>query len=128
LLDAKALAKAKFAALHADPKELARAKVDAAREESEGRFRDLIGGRGTLQFVLEAQERLFDAELAVSDTDEQRVTAHERRWQFAWITEQISESGFKAGRVSIPHYVQTECNRLHAEIQWLEARTRLRKK
>jgi hypothetical protein len=127
-LDAKTLARAKAEALRADPGELARAKVAAARECLDARFKDFLAGRGTLDFLLEAQVLVFEAELAVSNTDAQRLAVYEQRWQQAWIAERINKLRYDSGRVAVQDYAQTVYNRLDAEIDWLQLRAKLQKK
>jgi hypothetical protein len=125
---AKALAKAKFAALHADPKELARAKVDAAGQNFEAQYREFLAGRVSVPGLLEAQLLVLEAELAVSDTDEKRVALYEKRWEQAWAAENYFKAFFEGGRVNLQDYAQYKYNRLDAEIQWKQARAKLQKK
>src|SRR5262245_13088585 len=65
-LDAKETAKAKFAALHADPKELAKLRLEVARGIFDARQREFMAGRGTLEFLLRDSERCLEAELALA--------------------------------------------------------------
>lgn len=122
-LNAKMLAKAKFAALHADPKDLAQAKMAAARAAYQARYREFLAGRGDLSFLQEAQLLVLEAELGVSSTKEQRLAAFEKRWEYAWEAERISKGRYDAGRISIQDYMQTVCDRLDAQIEWAKARS-----
>lgn len=125
-LAAKALAKAKYDALRADPKELARAKADAARVCLAYYQKSFLDGRVHYDMVLETQVKVAEAELAISGTDEQRVAVLEQIWLAALATESLNKGRFEAGRIH--EYADSTCRRLDAEFRWLQARNHLLRK
>jgi hypothetical protein len=123
LMDARELARAKYEALHADPRELARQRLVAARAASRGRHEEFLAGRyGSLDFVLDNARRLLEAELAVSDQPGEQVAVLERNWKRAAVGARIGEVRFLAGRVPLTDYAQLRYAFLGAEIAWLRAR------
>jgi hypothetical protein len=127
-LNAREWARAKFAAVRANPKELAKARLAAAQDCCRARVQEFLAGRGTLDLLLEAQQLLLHAELAVSTSDAQRVAAYERYWEATLTVEMMNKARFEAHRISIQDYAQTRYERLDAELQWLQARARLNRK
>jgi hypothetical protein len=122
LLDVKELAKAKYEAVHADPRQLARERLAAARGAYRERWEEFLAGRGTLDILLDNSQRLLEAELAVSDRPGERVAALERNWERAAARWHITESRFRDGRVAISDYFELRYNLLGAEIAWARAR------
>ena len=91
-LEFKRLAKAKFAALHSKPADLARAMLEAVRAEWEGHYREFVAGRASLAFELAAGARLLEAELAVAADDDAVLAAYERHWKINWSNEVIEKA------------------------------------
>jgi hypothetical protein len=116
------LARAKFEAVHADPRELVRQKLLAARQWGQARSEDVVAGREIRDILLEALPRQVEAELAVRTRPEDRAAALERGWEWAWLHETINADRYAAGRVPVADYAQTMAARLEAEIRWLRAR------
>src|SRR5438128_1140167 len=75
--DLRAIARAKFAAVHADPRSLTRAKYAAAVEESEARWKEFLAGRGTQDILLGAWRRRLESRLALAENDADRLAARE---------------------------------------------------
>jgi hypothetical protein len=117
-VESKSLAKAKFAASSSDLRELAKGRLDAAREEFEGRFREFLAGRGTQSFLEDSAQHLLQAELELADTPASAVVAHERHWIYTREIEQIDRGRFEAGRIPIQDMAQARYYRLDAELRW----------
>jgi hypothetical protein len=117
---AKELARAKFEAQHADVRELSRAKHAAARGDADGRFREFLAGRGTLDLVLGALQRQRQAELALAVRDADRVAAVERYWKLVWTIDVINGARYEAGRIAITDFLQARYARLEATLALLQ--------
>jgi hypothetical protein len=126
LLDApesiRELAKAKYEAVHADPRQLARERLVAAREAYRARRDEFLAGRGTLSYQLDSSGRLLEAELAVYDRPGERVAALERNWMRAAVRGYVTEGRFRAARVPIADLAEVRYDLLGAEIAWVRAR------
>jgi hypothetical protein len=122
LFDAKELARAKYKAVHADPRELARERLAAARAAYRARQEEFLAGRGTLSYLLDNSQRLLEAELAVYDRPGERVAALERNWTRAAFRGRVTERRLQAARVPIADYAEVRYDLLGAEIAWVRAR------
>jgi hypothetical protein len=116
-LDAKALARAQFAAVHADPKELARAQLEVARLLYAAREREFLEGRGTLNFLLDASRKLLQAERAADPGAAGQAAALARHSARCGRIEAVEKERYDAGRVSLQDYLETRYARLEAEIE-----------
>jgi hypothetical protein len=121
-LDVKELARAKYEAVHADPRELARERLVAARAAYRACEEEFLAGRGWLDRLLDNSQRLLEAELAVSDRPGERVAALERNWKRAVVLGHVMEARLQARRTPIADYAEVRYNLLGAEIAWLRAR------
>jgi hypothetical protein len=119
-LNSRDLAKANLATTRADVRDLARAKVEAARVMVAERWKDFRAGRGTLDILLEATLQLLEAELAVHGQEAERVAIYGRHWALAQQIEAINKRRYDAGRIAIQDYAQTTHHRLQAEIRLLQ--------
>lgn len=126
-LDRKEEARAKFAASQPDLRKMSRERLEAVQEEFEARFKEFVAGRGTLDFLLNANSRRLQSELAVAPDDASRLAAFERHWRFASEVDSINMARFDAGRVPITDYSMSRAFRLDAQIKLVEAKARLGK-
>lgn len=117
----KDIAKAKREALRTDSKDLARAKLEAARMVYDGRLIAYVAGRGTIDYLLEASLLVSEAELALAETEEDRILFLERSWLQAKLAEDLNESRYKVGRIQSEDYAKAKYNRLEAQRRWVEA-------
>jgi hypothetical protein len=117
----KELARAKIEAYHADPKELAQKRLQAARIVVTSRDLEFLAGRGTLDFLLEAARDLRDAELALAKTDADQLAALQSYWMMARQTEEVNQERYDLGRVPIQDLLESRNARLDAEIDLIRA-------
>lgn len=71
-----------------------------------------MAGRGTLDFLLRAAERLLEAELAVAAGDDEQLAAYERYWEITWAMAVVNKSRYEAGRSNIQDYMESTYARL----------------
>jgi len=122
--DFKHLAKNLSATLSADPEQLARDKLAAAREAYRQFAGDLAAGKSDLDTVCKWSRRLLEAELAVDDRPANQTAALARYWRRAFAIEDHLRGQYEAGRLSVSDYATIRYVRLDAEIRWAEARAR----
>lgn len=121
-LDAKELAKAKFALSHqTDQKTLAQAKLDAARRGAEARYLEFFAGRGTLLFMLASAMRLLESECDSNSDEAHRLAALERHWTLVQALHVTNKARFYAGRIPIGDYGRTVDYRMEGERLFAEA-------
>jgi hypothetical protein len=121
-INLRAIARAKYAAVHADPRQLVRAKLAAATEESEGRWQEFLAGRGTQDILLGALERRLESELALTVNPPDRLAAHEKHWRQLQLVEAVDQARYEAARIPIQDYMQARHARLDAQIRIARAR------
>jgi hypothetical protein len=126
--EARALVKAKQAAVHADMLQLKRERLEAVRVQYQEREHEYLMERGWQEILLESGQQLRSAELAVSKMPTERAAACERHWTRAWLIENTNEQKYQAGRLSLADFAESRYFRLEAEIAWARARTELEKK
>jgi hypothetical protein len=117
-LEAKELARAKFAAMHADPQNLAAARVTALAGAYESREKECLAGRCSLDRVIAVSRDLLLAELAILTDSTERRAAHERRWLRMKRLEEFEQVRYDAGRIPIQDLLASRYARLEAE-SWL---------
>jgi hypothetical protein len=124
------LAKEREAALRADPKKLARDKIKPARAIVEATFRLYLaeGQNVPIDVVLRSASRLVETELAVAETDDERVAALERMWKIAYAVERVNKVRHDAGRIPEQELAESTWIRLDSQQRWLEARAAKEKK
>jgi outer membrane protein TolC len=127
-VESKSFAKWKFEASAVAPRQLAKARLEAAREELDGRFKEFLAGRGTQSFLEDSAQHVLQAELELAETPAAIVAAHERHWIYTKEIEEIDRARFEAGRIPIQDYAQARYYRLDAELRWVEAKAKLEKK
>jgi hypothetical protein len=120
-LEAKELARAKFAAMHADRRELARAKFAALRGAYWSREGEFLAGRGTLDIMLGVSRKLLEAEVAIVDDAPGRRAAYERHWIRAKRAEEVNQVRYDAGRIPIQDLLESRYARLEAGLGLLQA-------
>jgi RNA polymerase sigma factor (sigma-70 family) len=91
----------------------------AALDEVRARWEEFIAGRGTLDILFGASQRLLEAERALSDKKADQVPALEAHWRRMKMLEEVNQARFDAGRVPIGDLSQSKFYRIQAEI-WLE--------
>jgi hypothetical protein len=127
-VESKLFAKWKFEASAANPRELAKARLEAAREELDARFKEFLAGRGTHDFLEQVAQRALQAELEVAEPPAAVVAAHERHWIYTKEIENIDRARYEAGRIPIQDYAQGKYYRLDAELRWVQAKAKFEKK
>jgi hypothetical protein len=115
LLFSKQVAREKFDAVRADPKQLALARLQPAEDCALSRQANLMCGRGTLEFTLQAWGRLLQARLAVMDNEADRRAAIEQYWQVTTELDDIDQARYEAGRISLQDLMRAHEARLTAE-------------
>jgi hypothetical protein len=98
---------------------LLKEQIEAAQTETTSRFMEFLAGRGTLDIMIGASQRLLQAERDLSIKKEDVVAAYEAHWQRMKDVEAINKGRYDAGRIAIQDYAQSRFNRIQAEI-WLE--------
>jgi hypothetical protein len=94
---------------------------DALKKQVTARTQEFEAGRGTLDILLGAWERLLKAELELADKQAQRVAAHKAHLDAVKKIAALTEAGYDAGRVKEADRQQALAARLDAEIGWLRA-------
>jgi len=115
LLFSKQLARDKFEAVRADPKELARARLYPAEYSAQMRLGNLMCGRASLGFTLQAWWRLLQTRLAVMDKEIDRRAAIEQYWQVTAEIDDIYQAMYAAGRIDVYGRMLARERRLEAE-------------
>ena len=123
-LPPKMLARLAWEAVHADPRDLARSKVEAARLVSGARQKEFLAGRGTLDYILESSRNLLESERAASGSAATQLIALERHWARTKMIEDVNNTRHEAKRIPIQDYMQSKYERLGAEISLIEARVK----
>jgi hypothetical protein len=118
------LAQFAWEAVHADPRELARLKVEAARLVSWARQKEFLAGRGVLDFTLEASLNLLEAERAASGSEAEQLMAFEKHWARTKMIEDFNQMRYERQRIPIQDHMQSKYERLRGEIWLIEARAR----
>jgi hypothetical protein len=121
----KYLARAKFAASRAQRETLLRARIEAAQEQLEARFREFLAGRGTLDFILESHGNLYQALRALYPDPAEQLPFFEANWLQAWEAERINQARFDAARIPIQDIAGSRHERLKAALALLDARAKL---
>src|SRR5262249_44683795 len=98
------LARPRFAVEHADRGGLARERAEAARTVVRARFQEYLAGRGTTDLLLEAIERVVEAEVAAKG-EAGRGAALEVAWRQLCLIEMVQRSRHEAGRVGTADYL-----------------------
>jgi hypothetical protein len=118
------IAKANFDLLHSDVKQLAQAKMEAARSECLARKEDFLAGRGMLALLHLACRRWLESQLAIGDSAADRLTALQRHWELAKQIEVINQERYQAKPIPIQDLLQTRYERLDAELRFAQTRQR----
>jgi hypothetical protein len=118
---AKEWAKAKFEASQAAPAEVARWRLDTAREWFRARRQVYWAGGGTLELALGAAQAVAASEAAVDNSPAGRAAALVRAWEFGRLAEQLTAAGHEARRVPFSVYQAGRYARLLADGQLVEA-------
>jgi hypothetical protein len=121
-VEARELARAKFEAVHADARGLARQRLEVARAGHLAVMAEFLAGRASLLVTDDWSGRLLDAERALATTPAERAAADERHWKWALRAEQVNAARYAAGRIPPGDYALSRYVRLGAEIEWIRAR------
>lgn len=128
LLNAKKVARAKFDALHADPRSLLERRLRAAQLASDAQMKECLAGRGSFYLLVRWDERVRDAGIALAATDTERFAYIEDFWRTAWHGDRAQELRRDAGRIPIQDYLTTHYERIDADIGLAQAWAKLPKK
>jgi hypothetical protein len=115
------LARASLELSRAVPQQLRLERLAAVRGESEARFRDFLGGYGTLDLLLASSRDWRDAERLLAEGPAEWVAALERYWETAWLVEVVNQRRHEDGRIPTKEYDYARFLRLGAEIDLLQA-------
>jgi hypothetical protein len=88
----------------------------AARTELRTRHEQFLAGRGTLDILVGASERLLEAERDLYPTRKDQVAAWKRHVRLLEDVEKTVKDIYDAGRASLADYSQAKFARLNAEI------------
>lgn len=106
--------RAKVKSLQIQRRDLLKKAVDALYAQFEA-------GRITGEPVTKAARLLLQAELDVATKQEERIAAHAAQLKLAKSVEVITTGAYKAGRMTAADHFLAQCDRLEAEIGWLQA-------
>jgi hypothetical protein len=95
---------------------LLRGQLEAARAETDARWREFLAGRGTLDIYLGASQRLLQAEFDLSNQRLDRIAALEGYCQRARDVDTLNQARLDAHRINVQDWAQSRYNRLRAEI------------
>jgi hypothetical protein len=112
----KDYAKAKFEALAADPRELARRRLEARHTEMAALFADLQAGRRTFILVLEPALEIRTARLEMASGDGNSRDFLKTFWEWAYHVDQLSQRLDDPGPIPNIDNKQTRYHRLNAAL------------
>lgn len=117
----KNLARNLFDAVHSDAVFRARERRRANASVCAARLEEFDAGRGTVDFLFDAAERLRDAELALATTKTERVAAVERYWRTLQHVEVVNRERYEANRIPLCDFRESQGRRADAGIELLRA-------
>jgi hypothetical protein len=117
----KELARDRFEVSRADPRQLARARVEAARMALAAREEEFRAGRITVDVLIDAARQVAEAELAVVAKPADRLAVLERHWRLARLADLLTAAKYRAGTVGPGDYAQVRYILLGAEIRLVQA-------
>src|SRR5262249_44221729 len=122
----KQVARAKFAAMHADIRDLAHARLQAAKS-AYAAFHKMspiidLSYDSFWYGSLYGSLRWLEAELALARSPAERRAAFERHWVDRKLSEMVSDANFQAGRIRITEYMLSRHYLLQVELDWAAAR------
>jgi hypothetical protein len=120
------LARARFEASQASVKDLARRRLEVARNAYQERLQEFREGRGTLDILLRLQVKLTRAQKPLVKPATVNRQALEEHWRFAFEVYKLNRLKYEASRATAADYYESLYIRLDAEIQL--ALTRPKKK
>jgi hypothetical protein len=120
-LDTKELARARFAASRADVQKLAEDRTKAARIQAAERYKEFLVGRGTLDLLFESLAVLLKAEWDLLGPHVDPVPLLERYWAQTCGIEAVNERRSNAGRIAYKDYLESQFERLGAELGLIRA-------
>lgn len=118
------LARDRFDAEQADVNELLRKRREAAKLVVEVRTAEFFAGRGTLDVLQQAQEKLKAADALAAPAVSR--PALETQWRAAWAVYRLNKEKYEAGRATAADYHAAEQRLRDVEVQL--ALTRPKKK
>jgi hypothetical protein len=123
LVALRAVARAQVKAVRAAPRELAIARLGAALEYQQARWKEFVAGKTTAEYLVDGFRLLAEAERGVHDQD---AAAQEAALERVWIStreaERIARARYEAASFPILQYVESQIERLEAEIAWAGVR------
>jgi hypothetical protein len=101
---------------------LLKARYNAALEQALGRYKELIAGKTTTDFMIQAATYLRDAGLEVNARPHDQVALLAQIAELARSVEKINRAKYEAGSIALTQMAQARHFRLDAEIRLLRAR------
>jgi hypothetical protein len=98
---------------------LLRARLGTALYILVSRWKALIAGRGTLEFVLDASQRLLETEADLCRQPGDAIVLLEAHRQRLAGIEKLMKEWYEAERIPVPDFARATCARLEAAV-WLE--------
>src|SRR5262249_28304291 len=111
-----------FEASTAGPKELAWARLEAARTEVGALRRQRDAGKEVTSRLLGSSLAVAKADLALLEKNADRVAPFERHWERNLETDLIFTSRFDAGTLADEDYYEARYARLDAQLAWEQAK------
>jgi hypothetical protein len=101
---------------------------DALREVVKAHLKAFEAGRATLLGLEGDSRRLLRAELELARLPEQRIAAHRAHLELMRKCEKYATEAYDAGRVTVADFQRARAARMGAEIGWLRAGGKPKKK
>jgi hypothetical protein len=101
---------------------LLKERYNAALEEVQVRFKQVIAGTGNPDELARAGRRLLHARLELCEKAADRVPVYEQQLELARMVEKIQKARHDAGQVSVADWDQARYERLDIEIGLLNAK------
>jgi hypothetical protein len=116
--------KQEMAAIPADanPTNIARAMIQAARQAYQARQEEFLAGKITVDHLFESSDNMLEAELALYSRKVDRVRAHEQHWRRNLLAERVLEVRFNARVARSVEVMQARHSRLDAQLALEEAK------
>jgi RNA polymerase sigma factor (sigma-70 family) len=99
-------------------------RVEAAKMEVWGRNQEFLAGRGTLDILIGASRRLLVAEQELSANRAEEIAALERHFKLMKQVQEVNDERFRAGRIPMQDWKESEYYLLDAEIQLERAKAK----
>jgi hypothetical protein len=101
---------------------LLKERYNAALEEVQVRYKQILAGTSNLDELARAGRRLLHARLELCEKAPERVPVYEQQLELARMVEKIQKARHDAGQVSVADWDHARYERLDLEIQLLHAK------